>query len=51
MKVWELRTREIVHNFDGHTDQVWSLAFGPSGTDLVSVSDDASMRFYTVADK
>jgi len=51
VKVFDRRTHEVMHSFDGHTDQVTGVAFRPATSELVSVSDDASMRFYTVADK
>lgn len=50
VKIWELRTQEPLHCFDqAHSDLVTGIAFGPAGTNqLVTVSDDASIQFYTV---
>jgi WD repeat-containing protein 61 len=52
VKVWEMRTREAVHCFESiHTEKITGIAFSPAGDQLASVSDDASIQFYTVPNK
>ncbi|KAL2501192.1 WD repeat-containing protein VIP3 [Forsythia ovata] len=52
VRLWDLKMRAATQILTGHTDQVWSIAFGPpSKTDvrsclLASVSDDKSISFY-----
>ncbi|CAI9782638.1 unnamed protein product [Fraxinus pennsylvanica] len=52
VRLWDLKMRAATQILTGHTDQVWSVAFGPSlKTDvrsclLASVSDDKSLSIY-----
>lgn len=52
VRLWDLKMRAATQTLTHHTDQVWSVAFGPpSRTDvrscmLASVSDDKSISFY-----
>ncbi|TMW86554.1 hypothetical protein EJD97_021228 [Solanum chilense] len=52
IKLWDLKMRAATQTLTNHTDQVWSVAFGPpSRIDvrscmLASVSDDKSISFY-----
>ncbi|WMV38326.1 hypothetical protein MTR67_031711 [Solanum verrucosum] len=52
VKLWDLKMRAATQTLTNHTDQVWSVAFGPpSRIDvrscmLASVSDDKSISFY-----
>jgi WD repeat-containing protein 61 len=48
VKIWDTRSKEAVHTFEAHSDQVWSVAFNPDGTKLASVGDDARLQLYTV---
>ncbi|CAI9759070.1 unnamed protein product [Fraxinus pennsylvanica] len=53
VRLWDLKMRAATQIMTSHTDQVWSVAFGPPlKTDvrsclLASVSDDKSLLFYT----
>ncbi|CAH9101833.1 unnamed protein product [Cuscuta epithymum] len=52
VRLWDLKMRAASQIMTTHSDQVWGVAFGPSGkTDrgscmLASVSDDKSIAFY-----
>lgn len=37
-----------MHTFEGHTEQVWGVAYNEDGTRLVSVGDDRSMIIYSL---
>lgn len=43
VKLWDLRSKECVHAFEGHTDQVWDIAYNSDGSRIASVGDDASL--------
>lgn len=43
VKLWDLRLRECLHAFEGHTDQVWDVAYNSDGTRIASVGDDCSL--------
>jgi WD40 repeat protein len=36
----------IIHVFEGHTSSVWSVAFSPDGKQIVSGSEDNSIRVW-----
>jgi WD repeat-containing protein 61 len=48
VKIWDTRTREVLHTFDEHADQVWAVAYNPDGSKLCSVGDDARLQVYNV---
>lgn len=51
VKIWDLRQRECLHCFEGHTDQVWALAYNGEGNRLASVGEDGAMMLYDITDK
>ncbi|MEO1590539.1 MAG: AAA family ATPase, partial [Cyanobacteria bacterium J06632_22] len=42
------QTSDAIHIFEGHTGAVTSIAFSPSGQGLVSASNDATLRLWTL---
>lgn len=46
VKIWDIGTRQCVHTFSEHTDQVWGVAWSDDGSKLVSCSDDKSLITY-----
>ena len=48
VRVWDIGRRECVYKAEQHNDQVWGVAFSPSGSLLASVGDDKSIQFYQV---
>jgi WD40 repeat protein len=49
VKVWDAATRQIIFILKGHTGQVWSVAFRPDGTSIVSSSADGTIKLWHVA--
>jgi WD40 repeat protein len=47
--LWDLTRGEEVARLPGHTSYVWSLAFSPDGTTLVSGSGDSTVRLWDTA--
>jgi len=48
VKLWDINTKECVHTFQAHKDQVWDVSWSPDGTQLASVGDDALLQLYNV---
>jgi WD40 repeat protein/serine/threonine protein kinase len=46
IKLWDLATGQEALTLHGHFDRVWSLAFSPTGHQLVSASDDLTVRVW-----
>lgn len=44
--LWELKTRQLVLTFRGHTDWVRTLCFSENGLELFSASDDQTVRMW-----
>ena len=49
MKLWDVDSGRLLRTFAGHTDQIWSLAFSPDASLLVSGSLDRSAKLWDVA--
>ncbi len=48
IQVWATQDNRLVATLQGHTDTINQIAFNPMGTQLVSVSDDATIRVWNV---
>lgn len=48
VKIWDFNMRQCIHTFEGHTNQVWSLAYDEKGSRLASVGDDCFLRIWHV---
>jgi WD domain, G-beta repeat len=46
VKVWEVRSGELVRTLSGHTSVVWSVAFNPDGRQLASGSFDSTINIW-----
>lgn len=45
-KVWDLRTGEVTHTFQGHDSDVNAIDFYPDGNAVGTVSDDSTCRIF-----
>ncbi|MDZ8238224.1 MAG: hypothetical protein RMZ69_13780 [Nostoc sp. ChiQUE01a] len=48
MKLWDLATGQLIDNFVGHANPVWSVAFSPDGQTLASGSGDQTIKLWSV---
>ena len=48
IRIWDLETKSCSHTFpDAHTDQIWSVVWGPKNK-LASVGEDRAINIYTI---
>ncbi|HEX4950874.1 MAG TPA: TIR domain-containing protein [Blastocatellia bacterium] len=48
VKLWDVTTRQLLHDFEGHRDWVRSVAFAPDGRTLTSTSADGTVIVWDV---
>ncbi|KAI7848965.1 WD40-repeat-containing domain protein [Circinella umbellata] len=46
VKIWDLGMRSVLETHEVHSEEVWSVAWNPEGTKLVSVSEDKSIKWF-----
>ncbi|MHA2071302.1 MAG: WD40 repeat domain-containing protein [Candidatus Thorarchaeota archaeon] len=51
IKLWDIRSGELLAKLEGHTYPVLTLAFSPDGGRLVSGSGDTSLRIWDIANR
>jgi WD40 repeat protein len=51
VKLWNIRTGELLAKLEGHTYPVLTLAFSPDGSHLVSGSGDTTLRIWDIENR
>ncbi|MEH2015714.1 MAG: hypothetical protein V7K65_30430 [Nostoc sp.] len=46
VKVWQLNTGELIHTFNGHSAEVYAIAFSADGKTLVSGGRDKTIKIW-----
>jgi WD40 repeat protein len=49
VKIWDLRTGELLLTLSGHTSEVWAIAISPDGKTLASGSGDRTIKLWDMA--
>ena len=49
IKLWDVRTGQLIRTFEGNTAAITGLAFTPDGRRLASTSDDGTVKLWDVA--
>ena len=47
-RLWDAATGKALVTLEGHTDRVWSAAFSPDGTRVVTASFDKTAKIWRV---
>jgi dipeptidyl aminopeptidase/acylaminoacyl peptidase len=50
VKLWDIRTGELLATLEGHSYPILSLSFSPDGDKLVSASGDTSLKIWDMSD-
>lgn len=48
VRLWDIRMGQLLKTLQGHTNQVWSVAFSPQGKTLASGSSDETIKLWDV---
>ena len=49
MKIWNAATGDVEQTLAGHSSFVWSVAFSPDGSKIVSGSEDNTVKIWNAA--
>lgn len=49
IRIWDLASRRLLTDLEGHTSEIYSLVFSPDGSQLLSGSGDKTARIWNVA--
>ncbi|GAB4199905.1 MAG: hypothetical protein Fur006_51000 [Coleofasciculaceae cyanobacterium] len=49
VKLWDVSTGEVLRTLQGHSSQVWAVAFSPDGNTLASGSFDQTVKLWDVS--
>ena len=48
LKLWDVRTGEVLQTFSDHTSEIWSVAFSPDDKTVISGSGDNTLKLWDV---
>jgi WD40 repeat protein/serine/threonine protein kinase len=48
IRLWDVKSNQVLRTFEGHGATVWSLAFSPDGTQFASASADQTLKIWDV---
>ena len=46
IKIWDANTGACLKTLEGHTDEVYSVAYSPDGTKIISCSYDTTIKIW-----
>lgn len=48
VRIYDVRKRELVHAFEGHSERVWSVSWNPAATRIATVTDAGALGLFPV---